>query len=71
MSFSITASTRWPGAVSGDSSLVWQDGQPDILYTFWTDVTGTLAEEFHRATEGEVNTDACLMDKLRLPAHIL
>ncbi|KAM7377824.1 hypothetical protein PAMA_012969 [Pampus argenteus] len=28
-----------------------KDGQPDILYTFWTDVTNTLSEEFHRATE--------------------
>ncbi|XP_054880210.1 conserved oligomeric Golgi complex subunit 5 isoform X2 [Poeciliopsis prolifica] len=28
-----------------------KDGQPDILYTFWTDVTGTLSEDFHRATE--------------------
>uniref|UniRef100_A0A3Q2QP98 Component of oligomeric golgi complex 5 n=1 Tax=Fundulus heteroclitus TaxID=8078 RepID=A0A3Q2QP98_FUNHE len=28
-----------------------KDGQPDILYTFWTDVTSTLSEEFHRATE--------------------
>ncbi|CAF96768.1 unnamed protein product, partial [Tetraodon nigroviridis] len=28
-----------------------KDGQPDILYTFWTDVTSTLGEEFHRATE--------------------
>ncbi|KAM4712073.1 conserved oligomeric Golgi complex subunit 5 [Anableps anableps] len=28
-----------------------KDGQPDILYTFWTDVTDTLSEEFHRATE--------------------
>ncbi|MEQ2269906.1 hypothetical protein XENORESO_011991 [Xenotaenia resolanae] len=25
--------------------------RPDILYTFWTDVTCTLSEEFHRATE--------------------
>ncbi|KAA8580431.1 hypothetical protein FQN60_005966 [Etheostoma spectabile] len=30
-----------------------KDGQPDILYTFWNDVTKTLSEEFHRATEGE------------------
>lgn len=30
-----------------------QDGRPDILYTFWTDVTRTLGEEFHRATEGK------------------
>lgn len=30
-----------------------QDGQPDILYTFWNDVTNTLSEEFHRATEGK------------------
>ncbi|XP_019955516.2 conserved oligomeric Golgi complex subunit 5 [Paralichthys olivaceus] len=29
-----------------------KEGQPDILYTFWTDVTNTLSEEFHRATEG-------------------
>uniref|UniRef100_A0A4W6EY03 Conserved oligomeric Golgi complex subunit 5 n=1 Tax=Lates calcarifer TaxID=8187 RepID=A0A4W6EY03_LATCA len=28
-----------------------KDGQPDILYNFWTDVTNTLSEEFHRATE--------------------
>ncbi|XP_017293700.1 conserved oligomeric Golgi complex subunit 5 [Kryptolebias marmoratus] len=28
-----------------------KDGQPDILCTFWTDVTSTLSEEFHRATE--------------------
>ncbi|XP_040007214.1 conserved oligomeric Golgi complex subunit 5 isoform X2 [Xiphias gladius] len=28
-----------------------KDGQPDILYTFWTDITNTLSEEFHRATE--------------------
>ncbi|XP_026218368.1 conserved oligomeric Golgi complex subunit 5 isoform X2 [Anabas testudineus] len=28
-----------------------KDGQPDILYTFWTDVTNTLSEEFHKATE--------------------
>ncbi|XP_034381715.1 conserved oligomeric Golgi complex subunit 5 [Cyclopterus lumpus] len=28
-----------------------KDGQPDILYTFWNDVTNTLSEEFHRATE--------------------
>ncbi|XP_060885394.1 conserved oligomeric Golgi complex subunit 5 isoform X2 [Labrus mixtus] len=28
-----------------------KDGQPDILYTFWNDVTSTLSEEFHRATE--------------------
>ncbi|XP_008399444.1 conserved oligomeric Golgi complex subunit 5 isoform X3 [Poecilia reticulata] len=31
--------------------IIKQDGQPDILYTFWTDVTGTLSENFHRATE--------------------
>ncbi|XP_032445980.1 conserved oligomeric Golgi complex subunit 5 isoform X1 [Xiphophorus hellerii] len=31
--------------------IIKQDGQPDILYTFWTDVTGTLSEDFHRATE--------------------
>lgn len=30
-----------------------QDGQPDILYMFWNDVTNTLSEEFHRATEGK------------------
>ncbi|XP_060929239.1 conserved oligomeric Golgi complex subunit 5 [Limanda limanda] len=29
-----------------------KEGQPDILFTFWTDVTNTLSEEFHRATEG-------------------
>ncbi|XP_069576367.1 conserved oligomeric Golgi complex subunit 5 [Brachyistius frenatus] len=28
-----------------------KDGQPDILSTFWTDVTNTLSDEFHRATE--------------------
>ncbi|XP_022062743.1 conserved oligomeric Golgi complex subunit 5 [Acanthochromis polyacanthus] len=28
-----------------------KDGQPDILFTFWTDVTNTLSDEFHRATE--------------------
>uniref|UniRef100_A0A668AP40 Conserved oligomeric Golgi complex subunit 5 n=1 Tax=Myripristis murdjan TaxID=586833 RepID=A0A668AP40_9TELE len=28
-----------------------KDGQHDILYTFWTDVTNTLSEEFHKATE--------------------
>ncbi|KAI3367018.1 hypothetical protein L3Q82_009650, partial [Scortum barcoo] len=28
-----------------------KDGQPDILHTFWNDVTNTLSEEFHRATE--------------------
>ncbi|KAM9309847.1 LOW QUALITY PROTEIN: conserved oligomeric Golgi complex subunit 5 [Pholidichthys leucotaenia] len=28
-----------------------KDGQPDILYTFWTDITNTLSDEFHRATE--------------------
>ncbi|XP_059181753.1 conserved oligomeric Golgi complex subunit 5 [Centropristis striata] len=28
-----------------------KDGQPDLLYTFWNDVTNTLSEEFHRATE--------------------
>uniref|UniRef100_H2MCI1 Conserved oligomeric Golgi complex subunit 5 n=1 Tax=Oryzias latipes TaxID=8090 RepID=H2MCI1_ORYLA len=28
-----------------------KDGQPDILYTFWTDVTSTLNDEFHRAAE--------------------
>ncbi|KAM9704884.1 conserved oligomeric Golgi complex subunit 5 isoform 2-T2 [Menidia menidia] len=28
-----------------------KDGQPDILYTFWTDVTSTLSDEFHKATE--------------------
>ncbi|KAM3859175.1 conserved oligomeric Golgi complex subunit 5 [Diretmus argenteus] len=28
-----------------------KDGQPDILYTFWSDVTNTLSEEFHKATE--------------------
>ncbi|MEQ2285235.1 hypothetical protein AMECASPLE_029751, partial [Ameca splendens] len=33
------------------SDIFIQDGQPDILYTFWTDVTCTLSEEFHRATE--------------------
>lgn len=29
-----------------------KDGQPDILSTFWTNVTDTLSQEFHRATEG-------------------
>uniref|UniRef100_A0A3P8UXB7 Conserved oligomeric Golgi complex subunit 5 n=1 Tax=Cynoglossus semilaevis TaxID=244447 RepID=A0A3P8UXB7_CYNSE len=28
-----------------------KDGQPDILYMFWTDVTNILSEEFHKATE--------------------
>ncbi|KAL6117157.1 cog5 [Pungitius sinensis] len=28
-----------------------KDGKPDILYTFWNDVTNTLSEELHRATE--------------------
>uniref|UniRef100_A0A665TPQ1 Conserved oligomeric Golgi complex subunit 5 n=1 Tax=Echeneis naucrates TaxID=173247 RepID=A0A665TPQ1_ECHNA len=28
-----------------------KDGQPEILYTFWTDVTDTLSQEFHRATD--------------------
>ncbi|XP_061570606.1 conserved oligomeric Golgi complex subunit 5 [Cololabis saira] len=28
-----------------------KEGQPDILYTFWNNVTSTLGEEFHRATE--------------------
>ncbi|KAM6895268.1 conserved oligomeric Golgi complex subunit 5 [Xenentodon cancila] len=28
-----------------------KDGQPDILYTFWNNITATLGEEFHRATE--------------------
>lgn len=36
----------------------WQDGQPDILSTFWTEVTGTLGEEFHRATGGEFSQEA-------------
>lgn len=36
----------------GDVSLLLQDGQADILYTFWNDVTRTLGEEFHAATEG-------------------
>uniref|UniRef100_A0A8C6NUD6 Conserved oligomeric Golgi complex subunit 5 n=1 Tax=Nothobranchius furzeri TaxID=105023 RepID=A0A8C6NUD6_NOTFU len=27
------------------------DGQPNILYVFWTEVTSTLSDEFHRATE--------------------
>ncbi|KAM4614883.1 conserved oligomeric Golgi complex subunit 5 [Polymixia lowei] len=27
-----------------------KDGQPDILYTFWSDVTNTLSVEFHKAT---------------------
>ncbi|TNM91725.1 hypothetical protein fugu_020105 [Takifugu bimaculatus] len=35
----------------GDVSLLLQDGQADILYTFWNDVTRTLGEEFHTATE--------------------
>ncbi|KAK0135037.1 Conserved oligomeric Golgi complex subunit 5 [Merluccius polli] len=29
-----------------------QDGQPDLLYTFWSDVTNTLALEFSKATTG-------------------
>ncbi|KAM9824237.1 conserved oligomeric Golgi complex subunit 5 isoform 3-T3 [Neosynchiropus ocellatus] len=28
-----------------------KDGQPDILYTFWNDVTNSLSEQFHKATE--------------------
>ncbi|KAJ0057669.1 hypothetical protein NL108_011593, partial [Boleophthalmus pectinirostris] len=28
-----------------------KDGQPDILCTFWTNVTDTLSKEFHRAAE--------------------
>uniref|UniRef100_A0A3Q2ZCK3 Conserved oligomeric Golgi complex subunit 5 n=1 Tax=Hippocampus comes TaxID=109280 RepID=A0A3Q2ZCK3_HIPCM len=28
-----------------------KDGEPDILYTFWTDVTNKLREEFHKATQ--------------------
>ncbi|XP_041820342.1 conserved oligomeric Golgi complex subunit 5 [Chelmon rostratus] len=28
-----------------------KDGQSDILYTFWNDVTNTLSEDFHNATE--------------------
>ncbi|CAL9683319.1 unnamed protein product [Knipowitschia caucasica] len=28
-----------------------KDGQPDILCTFWTDVTNTLSQQFHRASE--------------------
>ncbi|XP_068611151.1 conserved oligomeric Golgi complex subunit 5 [Brachionichthys hirsutus] len=28
-----------------------KDGCPDILYTFWNDVTNTLSEEFHKASE--------------------
>uniref|UniRef100_A0A669EXL5 Component of oligomeric golgi complex 5 n=1 Tax=Oreochromis niloticus TaxID=8128 RepID=A0A669EXL5_ORENI len=28
-----------------------KDGQPDILYTFWNNITTTLSEEFHKATE--------------------
>ncbi|XP_061769123.1 conserved oligomeric Golgi complex subunit 5 [Nerophis ophidion] len=28
-----------------------KDGEPDILYTFWTDITNNLKEEFHKATE--------------------
>uniref|UniRef100_G3Q6C8 Conserved oligomeric Golgi complex subunit 5 n=1 Tax=Gasterosteus aculeatus aculeatus TaxID=481459 RepID=G3Q6C8_GASAC len=28
-----------------------KDGKPDILCTFWNDVTNTLSEELHRATE--------------------
>eukprot|EP00066_Takifugu_rubripes_P022163 XP_011611429.1 PREDICTED: conserved oligomeric Golgi complex subunit 5 [Takifugu rubripes] len=30
---------------------IFKDGQADILYTFWNDVTRTLGEEFHTATE--------------------
>ncbi|CAL8242579.1 unnamed protein product [Merluccius merluccius] len=29
-----------------------KDGQPDLLYTFWSDVTNTLALEFSKATTG-------------------
>ncbi|XP_037098459.1 conserved oligomeric Golgi complex subunit 5 isoform X1 [Syngnathus acus] len=28
-----------------------KDGEPDILHTFWTDVTTKLREEFHKATQ--------------------
>ncbi|XP_068163000.1 conserved oligomeric Golgi complex subunit 5 [Antennarius striatus] len=28
-----------------------KDGHPDILCTFWNDVTNTLSEEFHKASE--------------------
>uniref|UniRef100_A0AAX7T167 Conserved oligomeric Golgi complex subunit 5 n=1 Tax=Astatotilapia calliptera TaxID=8154 RepID=A0AAX7T167_ASTCA len=28
-----------------------KDSQPDILYTFWNNITTTLSEEFHKATE--------------------
>uniref|UniRef100_A0A674AXY1 Conserved oligomeric Golgi complex subunit 5 n=1 Tax=Salmo trutta TaxID=8032 RepID=A0A674AXY1_SALTR len=31
-------------------SEIIKDGQPDILYTFWSDVTHTLSVEFQRAT---------------------
>lgn len=31
-----------------------KDGQHDILYSFWTEVTASLGEEFHRATEGKM-----------------
>lgn len=30
-----------------------QDGQPDILHTFWSSVTQTLSEELQKATAGE------------------
>lgn len=34
-------------------SLSYQDGQPDILHTFWSSVTQTLSEELQKATAGE------------------
>ncbi|XP_034019786.1 conserved oligomeric Golgi complex subunit 5 [Thalassophryne amazonica] len=30
---------------------ITKDGHPDILHSFWTNVTDTLTEEFHQATE--------------------
>uniref|UniRef100_A0A672IKM1 Conserved oligomeric Golgi complex subunit 5 n=1 Tax=Salarias fasciatus TaxID=181472 RepID=A0A672IKM1_SALFA len=30
---------------------ITKDAQSDILYTFWTDVTGSLSSQFHRATD--------------------
>lgn len=46
----------------------WQDGQPDILYTFWNDVTSTLSEEFHRATEGKTSPFPPPQSPVQLPA---
>jgi len=34
-----------------------QDGQPDILHTFWSSVTQTLSEELQKATAGEFQSE--------------